>query len=183
MTEKFRTFSRWYGKIVLDHPVWVLICLGILIAILGYKARDFRIDASADALLLENDVDLRYARQVGERYGVHDFLLVSYTPLKGDLLAKENLDALGRLRGRTRGHGLGRFGAHHSGCAAVGKPAHLLCRYLQRNPQFEIADRRIKNWQKSSCGKVHFTATCWSAQTWAPRPSWSISNPIRPTWT
>ena len=98
MSGIFQTFNRWYGKIVLDHPVRVLICLMILIAILGYKARDFRIDASADALLLENDEDLRYARQVGERYGVHDFLLVSYTPLKGELLAKENLDTLGRLR-------------------------------------------------------------------------------------
>jgi uncharacterized protein len=98
MTEMFRTFNRWYGKIVLDHPVRVLICLMILIAVLGYKAKDFRIDASADALLLENDKDLRYARQVNKRYGVHDFLLVSFTPLQGDLLANENLDTLGRLR-------------------------------------------------------------------------------------
>jgi predicted RND superfamily exporter protein len=98
MTETYRTFNRWYDKIVLDHPVRVLICLMILIAVLGYKAKDFRIDASADALLLENDKDLRYARLVNERYGVHDFLLVAFTPLKGELLAKENLDTLGRLR-------------------------------------------------------------------------------------
>ncbi len=98
MTEIFGTINRWYGKIVLDHPVRVLICLMVLIAILGYNARNFRIDASADALLLENDKDLRYARQVSERYGVHDFLLVAFTPLNGDLLAKANLDTLGRLR-------------------------------------------------------------------------------------
>ncbi|BBO88232.1 efflux RND transporter permease subunit [Desulfosarcina ovata] len=98
MTEIFRTFNRWYGKIVLDHPVRVLICLMILIVILGYMAKNFRIDASADTLLLENDEDLRYARQVSERYGVHDFLLVAFTPLKGDLFDNENLDTLGRLR-------------------------------------------------------------------------------------
>ena len=98
MTKILRSFNRWYGKIVLDHPVRVLIFLMILIAALGYKAKDFRIDASADALLLENDEDLRYARLVGKRYGVHDFLLVAFTPLQGDLLADENLATLGRLR-------------------------------------------------------------------------------------
>ena len=98
MTELFRTLNRWYGKIVLDHPFRVLICLMILIAVLGYKAREFRIDASADALLLENDKDLRYARLISKRYGVHDFLLVSFTPLQGELLDNKNLDTLGRLR-------------------------------------------------------------------------------------
>jgi predicted RND superfamily exporter protein len=65
---------------------------------LGYNAKDFRIDASADALLLENDKDLRYARQVSERYGVYDFLLISYTPKNDDLLEQNNLETLGRLR-------------------------------------------------------------------------------------
>jgi uncharacterized protein len=98
MTKIAPAFIRWYGKTVLDRPVIVLLCLIVVIAVLGYNAKDFRIDASADALLLENDKDLRYARQISERYGVYDFLLISYTPDKDDLLAKNNLETLDRLR-------------------------------------------------------------------------------------
>ncbi len=92
------TFTRWYGKTILDRPVAVLLGLIVVIAVLGYNAKDFRIDASADALLLENDKDLRYARQISQRYGVYDFLLISYTPNNGDLLAQNNFETLGRLR-------------------------------------------------------------------------------------
>jgi len=60
----------------------VIVVLMIVIAVLGYKAKDFNIDASADTLLLENDKDLRYAREITDRYGVYDFLLISYTPQK-----------------------------------------------------------------------------------------------------
>jgi len=89
---------RWYTKCVLDRPLIVILCLMVVIAILGYKAKDFKIDASAETLLLENDKDLRYTRQVTSRYGVYDFLLISYTPKEGDLLSKENLALLGSLR-------------------------------------------------------------------------------------
>ncbi len=99
MTKIVQAFQRLYNNIVFGHPVRVLICLMILIAVLGYKARDFRIDASADALLLENDKDLRYSRKIAERYGVHDFLLVAVSPRNGDLLDEKNLNTLDRLRG------------------------------------------------------------------------------------
>ena len=98
MTTIAPKITRWYSRTILDHPVVVIVCLALIIAVWGYHAKDFRIDASADALFLENDKDLRYARQVSERYGVHDFLLISYTPRTGDLLAQDNLNALGRLQ-------------------------------------------------------------------------------------
>ncbi|MDM8555973.1 MMPL family transporter [Desulfococcaceae bacterium HSG7] len=89
---------RWYDTFVLDRPVIVIVCLMIVIAVLGYQAKDFNIDASADTLLLENDKDLRYAREISRRYGIHDFLLISYTPRKGDLLDADNLKTIARLR-------------------------------------------------------------------------------------
>lgn len=89
---------RWYTRLVLDHPLAVILVLLAIIAALGYKAKDFRIDASAETLLLENDRDLRYSREVVERYGATDFLLIAYTPKQGDLLSDENLAAVGRLR-------------------------------------------------------------------------------------
>ena len=38
-------------------------------------------DASSDALLLEGDKDLKYLREVNERYGSKDFLVLTYTPV------------------------------------------------------------------------------------------------------
>ena len=98
MTKIAHTFTHWYGKTILDRPVVVLLCLVVIIAVLGYNAKDFRIDASADALLIENDKDLRYARQISERYGVYDFLFMSFTPKNNDLLAQNSLETLGHLR-------------------------------------------------------------------------------------
>ncbi|RJQ69208.1 MAG: RND family transporter, partial [Desulfobacteraceae bacterium] len=89
---------RWYTRLVLDHPLAVLLAVLVVVAALGFKARDFRIEASADTLLLENDQDLRYSREIVQRYGVNDFLLIAYTPLKGDLLSDETLSTIGRLR-------------------------------------------------------------------------------------
>ena len=48
----------------------------------GYFSKDFKLDASSDTLLLENDPDLNYLREVTKRYGSKDFLVLTYTPEK-----------------------------------------------------------------------------------------------------
>ena len=68
--------SERYTRLVLDHPILVIVFLLIGLGLLGYKALDFKIDASTETLLLENDKDLRYTRQVADRYGVNDFLVI-----------------------------------------------------------------------------------------------------------
>ncbi len=90
--------THLYDKYLIDHPVLVIVCLMIAISVLGYHAKDFRIDASAESLLLENDEDLRYTRKITARYGVHDFLVISYTPRQGDILSDKTLETLTRLR-------------------------------------------------------------------------------------
>lgn len=87
-----------YNSLVLNRPILVIIILTMVIAVLGYKAGDFKIDASAETLLLENDADLNFTRQVYRRYGVSDFLFISYAPRDGNLLDQKNLDHLGQLR-------------------------------------------------------------------------------------
>lgn len=91
-------FAQWYQKYVLDRPVMVILGLIVVISVLGYKARDFKVDASAETLLLENDQDLHYARQVSARYGTNDFLIVAYAPHEGDLFSKATLENLRSLK-------------------------------------------------------------------------------------
>jgi predicted RND superfamily exporter protein len=98
MQKSADTAMRWYTAIVTKHPVMVIIVLTLLIGVLGYQARNFRIDASAETLLLEHDKDLRYTREITRRYGVTDYLLIAYTPKNGDLFAPATLEDLRRLR-------------------------------------------------------------------------------------
>ena len=91
-------FTHWYTGWVLDRPVWTIVLLSLVLGVLGYQSRNFRIDASTETLLLENDKDLRYAREISKRYGIQDFLLIAFTPKSGDLLDQENLATIARLR-------------------------------------------------------------------------------------
>jgi len=88
--------AAYYDKLVLHHPGLALIGVALLLAFLGYHSSDFRLDASAEALVLEDDEALRYYREARERYGSDDYLIVTYTP-HGDLFSKETLADLGRL--------------------------------------------------------------------------------------
>ncbi len=86
-----------YYRLTLDRPLAVL--LGVLVFIAGavYFAQGFKLDASADSLILENDEDLRYYRGVRARYGADDFLVVTYSP-REDLMSDAVLADIGRLR-------------------------------------------------------------------------------------
>ena len=57
----------------------------LIIAILsfGYYSKDFRLDASSETLLIEGDPDLAYLKEVTDRYGSKDFLILTYTPNEG----------------------------------------------------------------------------------------------------
>ena len=74
-------FTSIYKKIVIDFPKITLFFLLILVIFSLYQAKNFNLDASSDALLLEGDPDLEYLREVNETYGSKDFLVLTYTPI------------------------------------------------------------------------------------------------------
>jgi len=86
-----------YRRLILEQPKAVLAFMLVLLIVVGYQARGFTLDASADALLLEDDKDLRVLRDTQSRYATQDLLLVTYTP-NDDLFADSALDTLGALR-------------------------------------------------------------------------------------
>jgi predicted RND superfamily exporter protein len=89
--------SATYKKLVLDRPWVTLAVIALVVAIFAAFTPRFRLDASADSLVLENDQDLRYYRGIRARYGSDDYLIVTYTP-DGDLFADETLEDLRQLR-------------------------------------------------------------------------------------
>jgi predicted RND superfamily exporter protein len=94
---KHHPVAFFFDRVVLGHPKAVILCVLIVVGFLGFGARRFRLDASAETLVLENDEDLRYAREINSRYGQQDFLILTYTP-GDDLFTPETLTTLARLR-------------------------------------------------------------------------------------
>jgi hypothetical protein len=89
--------SALYDRIVLAHPVAMLVLLSCILAFFAWHAKDFKLDASADSLLLEDDEDLRIFRELIDRYRTKEFLFVTFTP-SDDLFSQTSLYQIGKLR-------------------------------------------------------------------------------------
>ena len=73
--------SNIYKKLVIDFPKITLFLLAVVLVFSLYQSKNFNLDASSDALLLEGDKDLKYLREINDRYGSKDFLVLTYTPV------------------------------------------------------------------------------------------------------
>ena len=86
-----------YENSILLRPV-TSIAFVILIAIaMAFGLPNFKLDASADSLTLENDTALAYYRESLQKYGSSDFLVVTYTPYTGDLFDDKSLQTLDKM--------------------------------------------------------------------------------------
>ena len=86
-----------YENTILLRPV-TSIAFVILIAIaMAFGLPNFKLDASADSLTLENDTALAYYRESLQKYGSSDFLVVTYTPYTGDLFDDKSLQTLDKM--------------------------------------------------------------------------------------
>ena len=72
--------SHLYQNSVLKNPKSIFAILIIALLSFGYFSKDFRLDASSDTLLIEGDPDLEYLKEVTERYGSKDFLVLTFSP-------------------------------------------------------------------------------------------------------
>ena len=72
--------AHLYQSIVIEKPKLILTLLILCLLGFGYYTKDFKLDASSDTLLIENDPDLKYLREVTNRYGAKEFLILTYSP-------------------------------------------------------------------------------------------------------
>ena len=70
-----------YKKLIIDFSKITLFLILIFLSFSIYHAKNFNLDASSDALILEGDKDLEYLREINERYGSKDFLVLTYSPI------------------------------------------------------------------------------------------------------
>ena len=91
------TLLQIYDKLVLQRPVVTLFLVIAVMIFFVLQMPKFKLDASGDSLVLENDADLYYHRLITDRYGTQDILLITYTA-KEDLFSAPTLADLKELR-------------------------------------------------------------------------------------
>ena len=69
-----------YRKLITDFSKFSLFLILLSIISALYYSKNFNLDASSDALLLEGDKDLEFLREVNDRYGSREFLVMTYEP-------------------------------------------------------------------------------------------------------
>ncbi len=89
--------AKLYQDIVLNKPNLILVLLLTCLLFFGYNAKNFRLDASSETLLIEGDPDLKYLNEINERYGAKEFLVLTYTP-KTNMIDESSIKSLLKLK-------------------------------------------------------------------------------------
>lgn len=90
--------NRFYRALVINRPYHVFTGLVLLTIVAAFGMTNFKLDASADSLTLENDTSIDYLREISKRYQSGDFLVLTYTP-KVDIFSDESINTLKELSG------------------------------------------------------------------------------------
>ena len=93
---------RCYDQWVLRRPRLTLAVVGLLTLFLGFFAGNFKLDASGDSLVLENDQALKYYIGIKQQYASDDYLVLTYTP-RAPLFSQPVLEDLHRLHQALEG--------------------------------------------------------------------------------
>ena len=92
-----KKLSYLYEHYIISNPGVVLIMLSIILMVSLTNINNFKLDASADTLILEDDKDLNLFREINDRYGSNEFLILTVTDKHKDIFAKETLDYINNL--------------------------------------------------------------------------------------
>ena len=84
---------NWQLEKPTTNPFIAIVLVLSILGFFSYNIQYFELDASSDTLLLEDDEDLRYYRNIKARYGDDEFLVVTISP-QGDLFEEKNIDLL-----------------------------------------------------------------------------------------
>ena len=79
------------------NPFITILVILTFLGFFSYNIQYFELDASSDSLLLQDDEDLRYYRNIKARYGDDEFLVVTISP-KSDLFDEKTIDLLTNLK-------------------------------------------------------------------------------------
>lgn len=82
------------------HAWFVVMIVVAVAAVLGWHARDFEVDASADTLLTRHNEKYVRSKLIERRFSPDEFLLVAFRPIDYPLFSQQSFDALRGLAGK-----------------------------------------------------------------------------------
>jgi len=89
--------KRLYPALVFDRPWLVIAALLLAVVVFAWFAQYIRLDVSPDSLMMDGDPELEYSREITQRYGIRDAVLVSFTP-DAELFSPDTLQVMVQLR-------------------------------------------------------------------------------------
>ena len=89
--------ANFYQKNIIEKPKLIFFILLICLVSFGYNAKNFKLDASSETLLIEGDPDLKYLNEITERYGAREFLVLTYTPME-NMISPSSIKNLENLK-------------------------------------------------------------------------------------
>ncbi len=72
--------ASFYKNFILAYPLRVLFIVGVVVSLFGVGATKLKIDASSNTLMLQDDSDLLFGREVAKKFTTPDMLVVTFTP-------------------------------------------------------------------------------------------------------
>ena len=85
-----------YHKFITGYPKLVLSGVLLFLLTFGYYATKLEIDASAETLLLDDDPDLAFTREINKHFNTENMLVVAYTPSQS-LLSDTTLKTISEM--------------------------------------------------------------------------------------
>ena len=92
-----KKISHFYEHYILGYPTLILLLLLIILATSLSNINNFKLDASADTLILDDDKDLKLFREINDRYQSNEFLILTVTDKNKDIFANETLEYIHNL--------------------------------------------------------------------------------------
>jgi uncharacterized protein len=80
-------FSTWLAQRIVRARFAILLLFAVLIGAAAFFVQQFRIDASAETLLVKNNALYIKTQQANQRFSPDEFILVAYKPRNGELFS------------------------------------------------------------------------------------------------
>ena len=83
-------------QFIIQRPVLVMVCIVAIFFAAASGLKNFKLDASSDALVIEGDEAFKVYRETGEIFGSSDFLIIVFTP-NSDVFSPDSLSTIKNL--------------------------------------------------------------------------------------
>ena len=89
--------SNRLQQALLHHPGIVLTVFLAVTVVLGWQARNFEVDASAETLLTQDNEHYINTQLVNRQFSPDEFLLIAYRPLQHELFSQQTYDDIAAI--------------------------------------------------------------------------------------